>query len=727
MNGEQQHFSAAELAGLPGMPKHPQDVAAAMRTKPGRKRAGRGGPQEWPLSALPEATKIALFERQLLKSSPPVAAAPPHAATVPPGEAAGAFSSQVGRAARAPAPAEQPSSIGALAEWQINVARARLVFVAEIEAGAPQIGVNRAARAIERLARAGKLPEHLQALVRVANARAGKKGRTLSCARLIAWRGAVRTITDPQQRVLALAPLSRGKRWIPDDEVIAALALYRQANKPSLARCVRDVIATRGGNFGSLEHRCRRALEMLPTALFYAGRNTGAALRALRPFRRREFLSLAPNDVWVGDGHGAKLKVAHPVTGNPFVPEVTAIMDVADRYCVGWSVALSENCIAVSDALRHAVANHGIPLIYYSDNGGGQSNQMFDAPVTGMLGALGIQHEVGIPGNPQGRGVIERFWQTVLIPLAQRFATFQGKSADRDTLKNVSREIDRALRAAKRSAEVAVLPRRLPTWQQFLDALSQGIESYNATHRHCSLPKLDGRGHATPAEYRAHRIAETGVEIHRPEGAELATLFMPSIERTVSRGEVKFLNGIYFHRDLMLIDGEKAQVFYDIHDCSRVWVKKSEFMVEALLNGNRDGYMPKALIERLREERAARRMALLTSKMDEVQAEFDGGLAMQEAAGRAVIEIPVEQPAASMPAAESVVMLPGVGARPRTANDLDLLYWLAKHPGEIDEYDRDWIEDARARSDTFDMEFVRLFGPIASKDAGAACERAAEA
>ena len=421
-----------------------------------------------------------------------------------------------------------------------------------------------------------------------------------------------------------------------------------------------------------------------------------------------------PNDVWVGDGHGAKLKVAHPDTGNPFVPEVTVIIDV-HRYVVGWSVSLSENCLAVSDALRHAMSRHGVPLVYYSDNGGGQKNKMLDAPLTGILGSLGVHHDTGTPGNPQGRGVIERFWQTVLIPLARRFDTFQGKGADKETLKRVSGQIESALKKARRG-QVCALPAKLPTWQQFIAALGEEIEAYNQRHRHSSLPKLDGANHATPAEYRARRLPDADIE-YLPS-AELATLFMPSVIRKAGRGEVRFLNGVYTSKDLMLVDGENVKVVYDIHDNARVWVRKltGELICEAELNGNRSDFEPRTKMEDLREQRFKRRMKLLNDKAEEVHAEFNRGRtiegqstpsfeAAQEITAPALVEDPVPDNVVR------IVATPEPGGMPRFADDLSMLYWLAENRSAIDDYYWDWMIERSDKSPTFDREWRRLFGP----------------
>lgn len=63
----------------------------------------------------------------------------------------------------------------------------------------------------------------------------------------------------------------------------------------------------------------------------------------------------------------------------------------------------SENAFAVADALRHAISLHGVPAIYYSDNGGGEKNKFLDAEITGMLPRLGIRHETGIAAIRRAR------------------------------------------------------------------------------------------------------------------------------------------------------------------------------------------------------------------------------------------------------------------------------------------------------------------------------------
>jgi putative transposase len=174
-----------------------------------------------------------------------------------------------------------------------------------------------------------------------------------------------------------------------------------------------------------------RIEQSLPVTVKYRGRVTGSEWRGLKPYIERDVSMFKSNDIWVGDGHSFKAKVAHPIHGQPYTPEITVMIDWVSRKIVGWSIALSESTVAVSDAFRHAqLQTRARPLVYYSDNGSGQTGKMIDHPIAGTLARQGIAHETGIPGNPQARGIIERLWQVTLIPLARTYATCTWRGAD---------------------------------------------------------------------------------------------------------------------------------------------------------------------------------------------------------------------------------------------------------------------------------------------------------
>lgn len=578
---------------------------------------------------------------------------------------------------------------------------AKIAILDEIYNASGGSAVNRAVKKIEELSRTGQLPEKLRELARLANAKVGKKEHLLTFRTLRRWIANDKPGALLSERIVLHAPRVAGPNYTLRDDVAAVLRLYRQPNKPSMMWCAQKISREIGGDWKTLYDAARRFKEKVPATVFHGGRNSAAALKALQPFRRREFLSLAPNEVWTGDGHAMKFKVAHPETGAPFVPEVTVIMDVSSRYIVGWSVSYSESCIAVSDALRHAVQTHGVPLIYYSDNGGGQKNKTFDAPVTGILGALNIRHETGIPGNPQGRGVIERSWQTVTIALAKQFATYHGHGADRDTLKKVNRDITRALRATTKG-EVTTLPRRLPSFAEFIASLQQTIQDYNTHHEHRSLPKLDGKHHATPAAWRSHRLEETGTDIAMLAPQEVATLFMPAALRKAKRGEVRFLNCTYFHKDLMLVDDEVVKVHYDIHDVSRVWVKKlsGELIAEAILDGNKVGYFPQSMIEVQREKRADRRVALKQSQIDAINLERTPPALIDQSTGAALVPLVFDREPELVPA-----LMQQSSGRPMFDTDPEKYRWLQMSGTELTLDDERWLAEYKRTS-----EYRDLFG-----------------
>jgi len=225
--------------------------------------------------------------------------------------------------------------------------------------------------------------------------------------------------------------------------------------------------------------------------------------------------------------------VRKPITGEAFAPEVTVIIDAASRFIVGWAFSLSENQIAVSEALGQGMLKHGKPLIYYSDNGSGQTAKTIDCPAGGMLARLGVRHETGIPGNPQGRGLIEGLWDITTIAVAKTLPTFQGTGMDGDTL----RKNTQAINKAKRKGEV---PEFVTPWPVFIEKCEARFEWYNTQHQHSEL------GGKTPAEvYHANFDERWACRLTEDE---TVNLYRPWRIRTPIRGEVRWNNNIYFHQ-----------------------------------------------------------------------------------------------------------------------------------------------------------------------------------
>lgn len=409
-----------------------------------------------------------------------------------------------------------------------------------------------------------------------------------------------------------LVPGKREKQGHNPVHVAAFLQFYCRPTRPTVAEAYRDMVPfllERGlpevcyGTVCKIENS-------LPVTVKYRGRITGSEWRSLKPYIDRDVSMFHANDIWVGDGHSFKAKVQHPIHGQPFTPEITIVLDWVSRKIVGWSVALSESTVAVSDAFRHAqMATRARPLIYYSDNGSGQTGKMIDCPIAGTLARQGIAHETGIPGNPQGRGILERLWQVVTIPLARTYPTCTWRGADENHTSKMLKLLNR-----KDGGGI-----QIPTFRQLLDDLQVAINKYNLEHEHREL-----NGNTPEDEYQARLDKESIV--FGPTDAEIHALWMPEVVRKPQRGLVSIFGNEYFKRDLVdvLPEGSKVRVRYDLHNPEKVWLltMEGQYLGEAVFNGNRRSAFPVSRMEQLRADRAAGKIKRGEEIIAEAQAEL---------------------------------------------------------------------------------------------------------
>ena len=597
------HYSVAELlklklSTLPQAHKNVLDKAKRENWE-SRKRVGKGGGMEYALCSLPQALQDEIRTK---------------------------FAVSIVKAKPKSLPADlRHVELKTLTEKQREVAGARMALVAQVaqlEQAQPRY---KAIKFFCEQIKHGGISSDLMRLVEIANNKKGKN-RTLSDRTLNQWVLDYEKADTPEERLKALAPMQRVAKkaeeivWLPD-----FLAIYRQTNGINVAEAYHYFSAEWDARFADEPLRLemkpsidqvRAALAKLPKHIKEIGRKTGSELRALNTYVKRDWSVLQVNDVWVGDGHAMKLKVAHPEHGRPFIPEVTLIMDTSCRFIVGWSASLAENVLAVADALRYGVER--------SDNGGGEKNWMLDGDITGMLPRLGINHQTGIPGNPQGRGIIERVHQTILYRIARQFETYHGTGADRDTIRQVSTAVI-SLDKAKRKGATQLTPKqqwavgKLPSWNQFLDAVKAGVDWYNNEQVHSEIGM-------TPAQKRRQLMEKMNPDdLVFVTPVEARDLFRPSTLRVAQRGWLQLFNNYYFSAKLLDVDGQKVQVMFDIHDPSQVIVRKQDgtFVCYAELDGNKRDAFPMPFVEKTRQERHARRAKLKQEQLDEINAELN--------------------------------------------------------------------------------------------------------
>lgn len=702
-------LTAREIAGLPGMP------SCAKRTRekllrlsiPSRPRIGRvGGGIEFDCSALPEETRLAIATNAIQAAGTKALAVvdtPAARSFVPPPPKTSIPNSSV----RVPSQAEK------------DVADARVRLVNLVLELVPLHGLRRACQLLAARIITGEAGAEAQNIARQANQRA--RGGEVSARSLERWVGMHRS--NGWFGLLPAVPQSESTPQV-DDDVAAVLGLFHSKDHRfrKLSGAAKEVTRMLGRDFDEwrkLYHRARRVLDKLgqsaeASVALIKSRHTGAQRDTKLPFKRRDTSMLAFADVFVIDGHTFKAKVRHPDHGTPFAPELTVVLDAATRLIVGWSVNLSENVIAVGDALRHAVGQYGIPAILYGDNGAGETAKAMDCPIDGICARLGIDHRLGLPGKPQGHGIIERSWQTHAINAARKFGSFQGGDVDAGTFRKVAAVLAKEQRAIKRSeqtGEVIALTPKAPTWKQFVDGIEVMVHEYNTQHRHRGLPKRTDGKHPTPME--AFEACFDPALQEKPSELELRTLFMPSVIRTAKRGQVQFFNQFYQAPDLMRrdIDGREVSVRYDIHNPNYVLIYTlgGEFVCEAQWDANRIDYFPKPVIQMAREKRVAqavkRRELQIDTALRELGPAMDTTPLSLPEPSTPFVTVPsfVETPVSAINSPSTEAAAQAATSRPFFNGPSERYEWLMRNQDQWTDADGTWLRNYTASESYADL------------------------
>jgi len=121
----------------------------------------------------------------------------------------------------------------------------------------------------------------------------------------------------------------------------------------------------------------------------------------VRPFQYPHF-----GDLWMADFlHGPRVRVG-PASRKTYLH---AIIDDATRYIVAASFHLAEDTEAMLSDLMLAVRRFGIPRRFYTDNGSAFRSTHLQLVAARL--AISLPHTP--PGQPRGRGKIERWFRTV--------------------------------------------------------------------------------------------------------------------------------------------------------------------------------------------------------------------------------------------------------------------------------------------------------------------------
>ena len=601
-----QWHSISELTGLPGLPGTTDGIRAkAKREKwESRKRHGNGGGNEYHIDSLPAGTKAALLD-QAVESLPETSCQ----LTIKENHA-------IALNDNLPAPASLP-------KWRRDTMDARLQILALADQLAEQFGISKSIDKIVARAKAGTLPEHIQQIVPLANARSknGSGKQTRSRRTLYRWRDLRELGTT------ALAPAEPAKQPIPAWAPYF-LKCYQKPQGVYIPEALEELKNILPENIPMPSYsQANRFLKKMSAVDRERGRRSPKELKALQPFRRRSSDDLQPLDVVQCDGHSFKARVAHPATGNAFHPEVCAVIDVCTRVVTGWSMGLAESAETVADALRHSMMvgpgneRGGIPAIFYTDPGSGNKAAVNSDPVFGRYARFGITFKTGIPGNSQARGLVERLQKTLWISAAKQLETYTGPGMDSSTERKNYLIVMKDIKAMGKSD-------KLISWPQFRDLCNQAVTRYNNTP-HSSLPKITDaagmRRYMNPNEcWDAFVFKGWEAETILPD--ELTDMFRPRKVVTTRRGEVKLFKNIYFNKNLQHYTGQKVMVEYEPQDGNYVYVRDMEerLICQAKFEANKTSFYPVSAVEEAREQRAKRRAKLKLQQLEEIELERRG-------------------------------------------------------------------------------------------------------
>lgn len=503
-----------------------------------------------------------------------------------------------GGANRAVMPTAQVLALRQRDPWKEATERARQVathretVVAYVRAMTDSgVSQNNAVSLLLERGEAGQLTAHFaSALAGSAKAGRAAPSRSAICEWCAQHRegGIAALLPDHKGRVVEAAGW-----WGP------ALEYFNQPGKPDMSAVHRKLTEVDG--FAVTYDQVRGYLTGVPAML---GRNSPARIGknlyrlTEKAYIKRSTENALPGDVYVADGYRADVYLAHPLTGDIWRPELTVAIDMRSRYCVHWRADEHEGTYAVQNMWAECFARHNhVPPFLYVDNGSGHKNKLMSDDLTGFYARAGIQQIIhAIPGNPHGKGWVERFFRIVKDDFLKLWMPqfYCGTDMAPEALNHTVREV----KAGRLM---------LPTLAQFAEAFNAWLERYHQ------------RPH--PEDKNVTRAQVWGGLAPIPPHASVLELKRQAVTLTVRRARIVHQKRIYTHPDLHAFNDKQAVLEYDLMD-DRVGVVRTpegRWICDAHLVSAIDAIAP----NRMEEKRIARvddAMKRLGKKMDEQRA-----------------------------------------------------------------------------------------------------------
>ena len=149
--------------------------------------------------------------------------------------------------------------------------------------------------------------------------------------------------------------------------------------------------------------RVSRLMGLLGWQTLYRGHRTTIRAKShpVYPYLLKDLSITRVNQVWAMD-------ITYIPMRRGFL-YLTAIIDVASRYVVGWSLSNAMSAEWCTEVMREAITTHGRPEIVNTDQGSQFTSEEFTSQLKG--------HSIAISMDSKGRAIdnifIERFWRTL--------------------------------------------------------------------------------------------------------------------------------------------------------------------------------------------------------------------------------------------------------------------------------------------------------------------------
>lgn len=487
----ERYFAVGQLAGLPGMPSTKRRVRArALRERwPWRERNGRGGGREYPLSALPEATQLALAQRMLQECAPQTDEAPP----------------------------------------ALNPAQA-LTLGERYERGT----YKQKERAQRKLAAVLAYHDLVEGgtLHPVALASAARQAQ-VSDDSLRRWLQAVEGAAREQWLYLLFGAHAGGAREVEIPTVAwqMLVADYLRPERPSIASCLRRLERAAQKEGWELPHprTIERRLQALPRAVRVLARHGRKAAAQMYPAQQRDKRALTALQILNGDGYKHNLWVRFP-DGEIVRAKTWVWQDVYSNRVLAWRVDKSEHTDVIRLSFGDVVERYGLPEAIVVDNtmaaankvmtGGTRTRFRFKVKPEEPLGVfplLGVQVHWATPGHGQAKPVERVFGVGGVGEYIDRAPDFAGAWTGASTLDKP--EYDGKTRAVELSDLERVIEREIAAWNAQpgrRSAVAQG-RSYDEVFR-ASYESAPIR-RATDAQRRLWLLATEPVRASARDGA----------------------------------------------------------------------------------------------------------------------------------------------------------------------------------------------------------------